>query len=230
MKKCSTAWPTSSRRSTATSSTPTPTIRKLLERKDIDAVSIATPNHTHALIAIAAAQAGKHVYVEKPASHNIWEGRQMVQAARQNNRIMQCGTQSRSSTSLKEAVDFVRSGELGKIKYALGTCYKPRPSIGKLDKPLEIPSTIDYDLWCGPAAKEDLYRKQLHYDWHWDLQHRQRRHGQPGHPPDGHRPLVPRRERRSPRGRSASAADSATKTPATRPTRRSSISTTRPHR
>ena len=123
----------------------------------------------HALIAIAAAQAGKDVYVEKPASHDIWEGRQMVQAARQNNRIMQCGTQSRSSTSLKEAVAFVHGGELGKIQYALGTCYKPRPSIGKLDKPLAIPSTIDYDLWCGPAAKEDLYRPNLHYDWHWDF-------------------------------------------------------------
>ncbi len=141
--------------------------RKLLERKDIDAVSIATPNHIHALVAVAAAQAGKHVYVEKPASHNIWEGRQMIQAARQNNRVMQCGTQSRSSQSLKDAVAFVRSGELGKIKYALGTCYKPRPSIGKLDKPLQIPSSLNYDLWCGPATKEDLYRKQLHYDWHW---------------------------------------------------------------
>ena len=116
--------------------------RKLLERKDIDAVSIATPNHTHAWVAVSAAQAGKHVYVEKPVSHDIWEGRQMVQAARQNNRVMQCGTQSRSSNSLREAVDFVRRGELGKIKYAQGTCYKPRPSIGKLDKPLVIPSTI----------------------------------------------------------------------------------------
>jgi predicted dehydrogenase len=143
--------------------------RKLLERKDVDAVSIATPNHTHAMIAVAAAQAGKHVYVEKPASHDIWEGRQMIQAARQNNCIMQVGTQSRSSTSLKDAVAFVQGGELGKIKYALGTCYKPRPSIGKLEKPLQIPSTIDYELWCGPAAKEELYRKNLHYDWHWDF-------------------------------------------------------------
>ncbi len=143
--------------------------RKLLERKDIDAVSIATPNHTHAMLAIAAAQAGKHVYVEKPASHDIWEGRQMIQAARQNNRIMQVGTQSRSSTSLKEAVAFVQGGELGKIKYALGTCYKPRPSIGKLEKPLEIPSTLNYEIWCGPAAKNDLFRKRVHYDWHWDF-------------------------------------------------------------
>jgi predicted dehydrogenase len=143
--------------------------RKLLERPDIDAVSIATPNHTHALLTIAAAQAGKHVYVEKPASHNIWEGRQMVEAARQYDRVVQCGTQSRSSGSLQEAVAWVQDGGLGKILYAVGTCYKPRPSIGKLDKPLVIPSSIDYDLWCGPAEKVDLYRPNLHYDWHWDL-------------------------------------------------------------
>jgi predicted dehydrogenase len=142
--------------------------RKLLERKDIDAVSIATPNHTHAMIAVAAAQAGKHVYVEKPVSHNIWEGRQMIQAARQNNRLMQSGTQSRSSKSLQDAVEFVRAGNLGEIQYALGTCYKPRPSIGKLEQPLEIPNSLDYDLWCGPAEKKDLYRSRVHYDWHWD--------------------------------------------------------------
>jgi predicted dehydrogenase len=142
--------------------------RRLLEQKDIDAVSIATPNHIHALVAVAAAQAGKDVYVEKPASHNIWEGRQMVAAARQNNRIMQCGTQSRSSPSLKEAVEWVQGGGLGKIEYAIGTCYKPRPSIGKLEKPLAIPKSIDYDLWCGPAEKKELFRPKLHYDWHWD--------------------------------------------------------------
>ena len=143
--------------------------RKLLERKDVDAVSIATPNHTHALITIAAVQAGKHVYVEKPLSHNIWEGRQMVAAAKSYNRVVQCGTQSRSSPSLAEAVRFVQSGGLGKIKYAIGTCYKPRKSIGKLSEPLKIPARIDYDLWCGPAEKRDLYRPRLHYDWHWDF-------------------------------------------------------------
>ncbi len=143
--------------------------RRLLERDDIDAVSIATPNHTHALIAIAAAQAGKDVYVEKPVSHNVWEGRQLVHAARRYNRIIQCGTQSRSSQSLHEAVAFVREGNLGKIRYAIGTCYKPRKSIGEIKKPLAIPSHIDYDLWCGPAAKVDLFRPQLHYDWHWDF-------------------------------------------------------------
>ena len=142
--------------------------RKLLERKDIDAVSIATPNHTHALIAISAAQAGKDVYVEKPVSHNVWEGRQIVAAARKYGRLIQTGTQSRSSAGIRSAVEFVQSGELGPIRYALATCYKPRLSIGKLDKPLAIPESVDYDLWCGPAEKVDLYRPQLHYDWHWD--------------------------------------------------------------
>jgi predicted dehydrogenase len=143
--------------------------RKLLEDKNIDAITIATPNHTHALIAIAGAMAGKDVYCEKPTAQTIWESRQMVQAARKYDRIIQCGTQARSSESIKSAVEFARGGELGAIRYAVGTCYKPRRSIGKLDTPLEIPTTIDYDLWCGPAEKKDLYRPMLHYDWHWDF-------------------------------------------------------------
>ena len=151
--------------------------RRLLERRDIDAVSIATPNHTHALITIAAVQAGKHVYVEKPVSHNIWEGRQMVAAARRYDRLIQCGTQSRSSPSLREAVAFVRGGKLGKIQYALGTCYKPRPSIGKSDQAFRFPSHIDRDLWLGPASEEPFFRPEKnsrgsynpHYDWHWDF-------------------------------------------------------------
>jgi predicted dehydrogenase len=142
--------------------------RRLLERKDIDAVSVATPNHIHAWVTVLAAQAGKDVYVEKPASHDIWEGRQMVAAARKHNHVIQCGTQSRSSPSLKEAVEWVQGGGLGKILYAIGTCYKPRQSIGKIERPLEIPKHIHYDLWCGPAEKKDLYRPKLHYDWHWD--------------------------------------------------------------
>lgn len=142
--------------------------REMLHKASIDAVSIATPNHTHCLIAIAALEAGKDVYVEKPISHNVWEGRQLVAAARKFGRIVQCGTQSRSSPSLREAVAWVRDGAIGKIEYALGTCYKPRPPIGKLDKPLSIPSALDYDLWCGPADMVDLYRPQVHYDWHWD--------------------------------------------------------------
>ena len=143
--------------------------RKLLERKDIDAVSIATPNHTHSLIGVMAAQAGKDIYCEKPVSHNVWEGRQLSNAADKYGRIIQCGTQSRSSPSLKEAVEFVRNGELGKVKYAVGTCFKPRKGIGKLDSPLTIPSDVNYDLWCGPAEKRSLYRPRLHYDWHWDF-------------------------------------------------------------
>jgi predicted dehydrogenase len=143
--------------------------RELLDRDDIDAISIATPNHTHALIAIAAAEAGKDVYCEKPVSQCVWEGRQLVEAANRYGRIIQTGTQARSSRAIQQAVEFVRSGKLGKLKYVVGTCYKPRKSIGQLDRPLEISSHIDYDLWCGPAAKEKLYRPKLHYDWHWDF-------------------------------------------------------------
>jgi predicted dehydrogenase len=142
--------------------------RRLLDRKDIDAISIATPNHLHSLIAILATQAGKDVYVEKPISHGVWEGRQLAKASDRYQRIVQCGTQSRSHNALREAVDYVHSGQLGRILYVVGTCYKPRPSIGKLNKPLVIPKEVDYDLWCGPAAKVDLYRPHLHYDWHWD--------------------------------------------------------------
>ena len=143
--------------------------RKLCEDKSIDVISIATPNHTHSLIGITAMQAGKDVYVEKPVSHNVWEGRQLAEAARKFEKICQCGTQSRSSPSLQQAVKFVRDGNLGKILYALGTCFKPRKSIGKLRKPLQIPDHIDYELWCGPAAKKPLYRPEIHYDWHWDF-------------------------------------------------------------
>jgi predicted dehydrogenase len=115
-----------------------------------------------------AIQAGKDVYCEKPVSHNVWEGRQIVRAAERNGRIVQCGTQARSYPSLQQAVDYVRSGKLGRIQYVVGTCYKARPSIGKLDHPLDISKEVDYDLWCGPASKVDLYRPRLHYDWHWD--------------------------------------------------------------
>lgn len=143
--------------------------RKVLEDPNVDVISTATPNHWHALISILAMQAGKHVYVEKPVSHNVWEGRQIVGWARELNKICQCGTQSRSSPSLHEAQKYVQEGKLGKIQYAIGTCYKPRKSIGKLERPLVIPESIDYDMWCGPAAKVDLYRPRLHYDWHWDF-------------------------------------------------------------
>ena len=143
-------------------------LRKLFENKDIDAVSIATPNHWHALASIWAMQAGKDVYVEKPVSHNIWEGRQMVNAARKYGKIVQTGTQSRSSREgIFEAVKFVQGGGLGKILLSRGLCYKRRPSIGKTDGGQKIPDTVDFDLWCGPAPKDELRRAKLHYDWHW---------------------------------------------------------------
>ena len=142
-------------------------LRKLLESKEIDAVSIATPNHWHALAALWAVQAGKDVYVEKPVSHNVWEGRQLVKAARKYNKIVQTGTQSRSSTAIKEAVAWVRAGNLGKIQIARGLCYKPRVSIGKVTGPQPVPEGVDYDLWCGPAPMDAIRRKQFHYDWHW---------------------------------------------------------------
>jgi predicted dehydrogenase len=142
-------------------------VRKLLEDKNIDAISTATPNHWHALISIWACQAGKDVYVEKPVSHNVWEGRQIVEAARKYNRIVQTGTQSRSSTGLHEAMKFLHDGQLGKIKLARALCYKRRPSIGKVSAPQPVPESVDYDLWCGPAPKESLMRARLHYDWHW---------------------------------------------------------------
>ena len=145
-------------------------VRKLLENKEIDVITIATPNHWHSLLTIWACQAGKDVYVEKPVSHCIWEGRQMVQAVAKYDRIVQAGMQSRSSYGIRAAVEFIRKGGLGEIKLARGLCYKQRPSIGRADGPLEIPPEIGadgFDLWCGPAPKEALRRKRLHYDWHW---------------------------------------------------------------
>ncbi len=143
-------------------------IRKLLEDKNVDAVTIATPNHWHSLAGIWAIQAGKDVYTEKPISHNVWEGRQFVKAARKYNKIVQSGTQSRSSVEgIKQAVAWVKEGNLGKILIARGLCYKPRKSIGKINAPQAVPDSVDYDVWCGPAEKLPLLREKLHYDWHW---------------------------------------------------------------
>jgi predicted dehydrogenase len=141
--------------------------RKLLESKDVDAVVIATPNHWHSLMTVWACQAGKDVYVEKPVSHNVWEGRKAVEAARKYRRIVQTGTQSRSSEALQQVQEYLRQGELGKILRVRGFCYKRRPSIGKVNGPEPIPAGIDYNLWCGPAPLAPLMRQQLHYDWHW---------------------------------------------------------------
>ena len=142
-------------------------VRKLLENDDIDVVTTATPNHWHALVSIWAIQAGKDVYVEKPVSHNVWEGRQIVRAARKHEKIVQTGTQSRSSDGVREGIEFVRSGELGKIKLARGLCYKRRRTLGLVNGTQPIPGAVDYDLWTGPASLEPHNRYRLHYDWHW---------------------------------------------------------------
>ena len=141
-------------------------IRKVLENKSIDIVSIATPNHWHSLMAIWAMQAGKDVYVEKPVSHNVSEGRRAVEASRKYKRICQTGTQCRSNPGMIQAIDFVRSGKIGDVKVARGLCYKKRDSIGPKGD-YEIPKNINYDLWSGPAQVLPLTRKNLHYDWHW---------------------------------------------------------------
>ena len=141
-------------------------IRAVCDDPSIDIVSIATPNHWHALGAIWAIQAGKDVYVEKPVSHNVSEGRRIVEAARKYNKICQTGTQSRSNPGMIEAIKFVQSGEIGKCTLARGLCYKPRGSIGARGK-YEPPKSVNYDLWTGPAAMQPLTRPQLHYDWHW---------------------------------------------------------------
>ncbi|MCS7166477.1 MAG: Gfo/Idh/MocA family oxidoreductase [Gemmatales bacterium] len=141
-------------------------LRRVMERKDVDVVSIATPNHWHALAAIWAIQAGKDVYVEKPVSHNVWEGRRIVDFARKYNCIVQTGTQSRSMAGMREMLAFIHSGGIGKVTLARGLCYKLRPSIGP-KVTAEPPRTVDYDLWLGPAPKKPVTRRRFHYDWHW---------------------------------------------------------------
>lgn len=142
-------------------------LRKVIESDDVDAVTIATPNHWHALAAIWALEQGKHVYVEKPVSHNVREGRLLVDAARKHQRICQAGIQGRSMTGMRRAIQFLHDGHLGKIKLVRGLCYKPRFGIGKLQGKATLPARADYDLWCGPAPNNPPRRKKLHYDWHW---------------------------------------------------------------
>ena len=142
-------------------------VRRLLERQDIDAVSIATPNHWHALMAVWAMQAGKDVYVEKPCSHNVAEGREMTRWARTLGRMCQMGVQSRSMTGMRQTIDFLASGAIGPVKVARAICYRSRGSIGLVDTPAPIPPGLDFDLWAGPAPDQVPVRKRLHYDWHW---------------------------------------------------------------
>jgi predicted dehydrogenase len=141
-------------------------IRTMLEDKEVNLVSIATPNHWHALAAIWAIQAGKDVYVEKPVSHNVSEGRRIVEAARKYNKICQTGTQCRSMQGSQEGIAYVKSGKIGTLQVARGLCYKPRKSIGERGE-YQVPSTVDYNLWAGPAPMSKLTRPKFHYDWHW---------------------------------------------------------------
>lgn len=140
--------------------------RKLLEDKSIDAVSIATPNHWHSLMAIWACQAGKDVYVEKPLSHTWFEGKQLVAAAAKYNRIVQHGTQCRSGIGVNEAVEQLRKGLVGDVYLARGLCYKWRNTIGR--QAVEpVPAGVNYDLWLGPAPDRGFTRNRFHYNWHW---------------------------------------------------------------
>ena len=147
-------------------------VRKLVEDPEIDVISIATPNHWHALAAILGLMNGKHVYVEKPVSHNVSEGRRIVEFARKYNKVCQTGTQIRSSKGVQDAIKFIQEGNLGKVKVARGLCYKSRGSIGKCNGPQEPPKTMDFDLWCGPAPFKKPHRNHIrngtvHYEWHW---------------------------------------------------------------
>ncbi|MFP4621230.1 MAG: Gfo/Idh/MocA family protein [Bacteroidales bacterium] len=141
-------------------------IRQVLEDPDIDAVGFATPNHWHALGTIWACQAGKHVYCEKPSSHNIWEGRKMVDAARKYDRIVQIGYQNRSRQNTNAAMKFLHEGGIGDIYMARGLCFKPRGDIG--NPPNEsVPDGLHYDLWLGPAQERPFNPNYVHYNWHW---------------------------------------------------------------
>jgi len=142
--------------------------RELLDDKDIDAVSITTPNHWHSLMTILACQAGKDVFVQKPSSHNIFEGRKMVEAMQKYDRIVQATHGPRNSGETEEAYEYVWEGNLGEIQCIYGLNYRPRMSIGKVKGPQPVPETCDYNLWCGPSPVKPLMREYLHYDWHWD--------------------------------------------------------------
>ncbi len=140
--------------------------RKLMEDKNVDAVSIATPNHWHSLMGIWAAQAGKDIYCEKPCSHNWWEGRQLVRAVDKYKVICEHGSQCRSSVAIREAMDQMQSGLIGNVYMARGLCYKWRDTIGRA-MPEAIPAGVHYDLWTGPAPMKPFTKNRFHYNWHW---------------------------------------------------------------
>ncbi|MCC6862587.1 MAG: Gfo/Idh/MocA family oxidoreductase, partial [Bryobacterales bacterium] len=144
-------------------------LRKLLERKDLDAVSIATPDHWHALQTIWACQAGKDVYVEKPLCHNLREGRKMVEAARKYGRIVQVGLNRRSEPRTQAGVRYVQSGAFGKPYRAKAVVYRGRMSLGRVQES-SVPGGVHWDLFLGPAPYRAFTLNRFHYGWHffWD--------------------------------------------------------------
>ena len=141
-------------------------VRYALDDPNLDAVSVATCNHWHSLIGIWACQAGKDAYIEKPISHNIFEGRKLVEAAQKYNRVVQHGTQQRSSAKRAQQINAIQSGKYGKLFVSKGYCCKPRWSIGFQSNEAP-PSELDYNLWLGPAADQPFHRNLVHYNWHW---------------------------------------------------------------
>jgi len=143
-------------------------LRRVMEDKGVDAVSIATPNHWHALATIWACQAGKDVYVEKPSSHNIFEGRKTIEAARKYDRIVQHGTQGRSAGDVQRAIRMLREGVIGDVYMARALCFKRRDSIGFAEDQAQPPAGVHYDIWLGPAPARTFNKNRFHYDWHWN--------------------------------------------------------------
>jgi predicted dehydrogenase len=141
-------------------------IRAALEDRNLDAVSVATPNHWHSLMTVWAAQAGKHVYVEKPCSHNVKEGRIATETARRHNVIVQHGTQSRSDAAWINTIAQLRSGRYGRLLVSRALCYKLRTSIGTRPQAAP-PAGLDFNLWLGPATQQPFHANLVHYNWHW---------------------------------------------------------------
>ena len=143
--------------------------RKILDMKDVDAISIAAPNHWHAAMTVFGCQAGKHVYVEKPVSHSLWESQQMIKAARKYKRIVQGGTQQRSCPSTQAVAKDMAAGKYGKVLWVHCMKLNHRQPIGLVTEPQPVPDGVDYNLWAGPAPATPIMRKNFHYDWHWQF-------------------------------------------------------------